>query len=71
MLQQRQIVVKPLDKQIDIEYAVCTKDAITSFDSIALLISVIVTIYRNYISNASEGMPCKRMNLLQKVQRIS
>jgi hypothetical protein len=29
---QRQIVVKGLGKQIDIEYPVCTKDAISSFD---------------------------------------
>jgi uncharacterized membrane protein (Fun14 family) len=43
---QRQIVVKALGKQIDIEDAVCTKDAIASFDSIGLLIFVNVTIYR-------------------------
>ncbi len=39
-------IVKALAKQIDIEDAVCTKDAITSFDYIGLLVSVNVTIYR-------------------------
>jgi hypothetical protein len=48
ILQQRQIVVKGLGKQKDIEYPVCIKYAGTSFHSIAwMLISAIVPIYRN------------------------
>jgi hypothetical protein len=43
---QRQIIVKTLDYQIDIEDPVCMKYAIASFHSIGLLISVNVTIYR-------------------------
>ena len=47
MLQRRQIVVKALVKQIDIEYPVCIKYTSTSFHSISwMLISVNVTIYR-------------------------
>jgi hypothetical protein len=46
MLQRRQIVIKTLDYQIDIEDPVCMKHAIASFHSIGLLISVNVTIYR-------------------------
>jgi hypothetical protein len=43
---QRQIIVKGLGKQIDIEDPVCTIYAIASFLSIAwMLISVNVTIY--------------------------
>ena len=43
---QRQIVVKALGKEIDIEDVLWIKYAITSFHSIGLLISVNVTIYR-------------------------
>jgi hypothetical protein len=47
MLQRRQIVIKAVSKQIDIEDPVYAKDAIKSFHSITwMLISVIVTIYR-------------------------
>ena len=48
---QRQIVVKGLGKQIDIEYPAYTKyDASTSFQSIVwILISVNVTIYRTVL----------------------
>jgi hypothetical protein len=45
---QRQIVVKALDKHLDIEYLTYTKYAGKNFHSIAwMLISVIVTIKRN------------------------
>jgi hypothetical protein len=44
---QRQIVIRGLGKQIDIEDSACTKYAGTSFQSIVwILISVNVTIYR-------------------------
>jgi hypothetical protein len=47
MIQRRQIV-KAVDNQIDIEDTVYTKDAVTSFHSIAwMLMSVIVTTKRN------------------------
>jgi hypothetical protein len=46
MLLQREIV-KALGKQIDIEYPICMKYAITSFHYLDwMLISVNVTIYR-------------------------
>jgi hypothetical protein len=41
MLQRRQIVIKALGKQIDIEYPIYTKYAITSFDYIAHTLTVI------------------------------
>jgi hypothetical protein len=48
MLQQRQVVVKALGKQIDIEDPAYTKYASTSFQSIVwMLIFDIVTIKRN------------------------
>ena len=49
MLQRRQIVVKALAKQIDIEYPAYTKyDAGTNFQSIVwMLIFDIVTVKRN------------------------
>jgi hypothetical protein len=48
MLQQRQIVVKGLGKQIDIEDIVISKYAGTSFQSIVwMLVFDIVTIKRN------------------------
>ena len=48
MLQRRQIVIKTLDYQIDIEDPVCMKYAGTSFHSIVwMLIFDIVTIKRN------------------------
>jgi hypothetical protein len=47
MLQRRQIVVKALGKEIDLEDVLCIKYAITSFHSITwILISVNVTIYQ-------------------------
>ena len=47
ILQRRQIVIKTLDYQIDIEDPVCMKYASTSFHSIVwVFISVNVTIYR-------------------------
>jgi hypothetical protein len=50
MLQQRQIVVKGLGKQIDREYLVCTKYPITDFHSIAwMIISFSVTIHRTVL----------------------
>jgi hypothetical protein len=48
MLQQRQIIVKALGKQIDIEYPAYRKYTGTSFQSIVgMLIFDIVTIKRN------------------------
>jgi hypothetical protein len=47
MLQRRQIVVKALGKEIDLEDVLCIKYAITSFHSITWIpISVNVTIYQ-------------------------
>jgi hypothetical protein len=47
MLQQRQIVIKALVTQLDIEHLVGIKYTITHFHSISLmLMSIIVTIYR-------------------------
>jgi hypothetical protein len=48
MLQQRQIVVKGLGKQIDVEDPAYRKYAIVDFHSIVwMFIAVSVTIYRN------------------------
>jgi hypothetical protein len=58
MLQQRHIV-KASGKQIDIQYLVGTKYAITSFHYIArILISVNVTIYRNESCQRYETSHC-------------
>ena len=65
MLQRRQIVVKSLAKQIDIEYPAYTNyDAGTSFQSIVwMLIFDIVTINRNVaVIWRYENNRCSRKN---------
>jgi hypothetical protein len=76
MLQRRQIVIKAVGKQIDIEDPVYAKDAIKSFHSITwMLISVIVTIYRTvppqrYQSSSSHCIKTTAAKIRSRILRI-
>jgi hypothetical protein len=68
---QRQIVVKALDTQIDIEDLAYRKYAITDFHSIIwMFIAVIVTIYRNTAAS-SQRCPISHWMLMTTKLRSS
>jgi hypothetical protein len=70
MLQQRQIVVKALGKQIDIEDPAYRKHAGTSFHSITwMFISVIVTIYRTIALQSDQSSSSCRVIMTTKLLR--